>query len=443
MDIVKKNMWSIVCGVVAVLAVLFTYWPLSGKIVELNTKLRQSADEHGKFNQLNNSNPNMPVIDPKNSEVMKLNQFPTERVIEKGKQVVGKVHAEAEKLGQKAMEMNKRDPLVANALIIGREPFMSSFKQEYYAGLDELRKAMGSTTVPTEDEIRLRVDEVWKNDYEPLIKKVGDVAQNEQQVREEFETRKKDIPKMMRMERAVQHVMYVNPEKPGTTPGTTNGMTTSLDYHPGIPAMDVKDLPNVIDIWQAQLGYWIQQDVVSAIIESNKGAKNVEDAIVKRLIRADIKKEYMTKTGPLAIAMAVNASNIPAPQPGQAEEAATGPQRFFGYTVTGRVCNPQYDVMHFTVTVDADAQRFETFVNNLTHGKFITVIRLNVRGVDRELIQQRGYYYGKNPVVRTEIKCEAIFFRSWTADPQHPLMPANVQKLLGIKQTPTGMAEAR
>jgi hypothetical protein len=99
--------------------------------------------------------------------------------------------------------------------------------------------------------------------------------------------------------------------------------------------------------------------------------------------------------------------------------------------------------MHFTVTVDADAQRFETFVNNLTHGKFITVIRLNVRGVDRELLQQRGYYYGKSPVVRTEVKCEAIFFRSWTADPQRPLMPPAVQKLLGVKQTPTGMADAR
>src|SRR6266567_431649 len=192
MDIVKKNMWSIVCGVVAVLAVLFTYWPLSGKFIELNGKLGQSVEEQRKFNQLNNTNPNMPVIDPKNSEVMKLNQFPTEKVIEKGKQVVGKVHTEAEKLGQKAMEMNKRDPLVANALLVGREPFMSSFKQEYYAALDQLRKDMDAITVPTEEEIRLKIEEIWKNDYEPLISKVGDVAQNEQQVHQEFDERKKD-----------------------------------------------------------------------------------------------------------------------------------------------------------------------------------------------------------------------------------------------------------
>ena len=89
MDIVKKNMWSIVCGVVAVLAVVSTYYPLTGKFVELGSKLQSSADEDRKFKTLINLNPNMPVIDPKTSEIKPLGMFPTERVIEKGKQVVG------------------------------------------------------------------------------------------------------------------------------------------------------------------------------------------------------------------------------------------------------------------------------------------------------------------------------------------------------------------
>jgi len=178
--------------------------------------------------------------------------------------------------------------------------------------------------------------------------------------------------------------------------------------------------------------------VVKAIIETNKGAKSVDEAIVKRLIRTDIKKEYLTDTGPVQIGTAINPSNIapvnPA-APGPAD-AGAGPRKVFGYSATGRVCNPSYDVMHFTVTIDADAQKFQTFINNLTRSKFITVIRINMRGVDRERIQQTSYYYyGKQPVVRMEIKAETIFFRSWTADPQHPLMPVNVQKLLKIPQT--------
>jgi hypothetical protein len=184
---------------------------------------------------------------------------------------------------------------------------------------------------------------------------------------------------------------------------------------------------------------------VRAIAETNKNAKNVDEAIVKRLIRTDIKKEYMTPMGAVPILQAMNSSNVAPVQPGQPDPMAIiGQPKAYTYSVTGRVSNQQYDVMHFTVTVDADAQRFQSFVNNLTRGKFITILKINLRGVDRERIQQSShYYYGKQPVVRMEIKAEAIFLRAWTCDAQHPLMPVNVQKLLHIPQTPTGVAEAR
>jgi hypothetical protein len=373
--------------------------------------------------------------------------FPTEKVIERGKQVVTKVHSESEKLQKAAMEMNRREPLVPNALLIQREPWMSAFKQQYYDSLNQLRKEMDATTVPTETEINAKIDQEWKDNFETNIRRVGDVAQNEEQIKAEFEEVKKDIPKRMRWERSMQHVMYVNPDKTIGNQGVSTGMTPSFDYHPGIPSLDSRDIPTLIDVWQAQLGYWIQEDVVKAIVETNKGAKNVDDAIVKRLLKTEIHKEYITKTGPMPISNASNPSNFagPANQPGQPDDsAASGPPKFFTYSATGRVCNPSYDVMHFTVTVDADAQRFQTFVNNLTRGKFITILRIHLLGIDRERMQQNYfYYYGKQPVVRLQIKCETIFFRSWTIDPQHPLMPLNVQKMLRVPQTPTGMAEAR
>src|SRR3954453_11684434 len=116
MDINKKNIWSIVCGVVAILAVISTFYPLNGKLEELNGKLQSSVADNNKIRQLINLDPSMPVVDPKTSEVKKLGQFPTEKVIEKGKQVVGKVHSESEKLQNKALAMNERRPLVPNAL---------------------------------------------------------------------------------------------------------------------------------------------------------------------------------------------------------------------------------------------------------------------------------------------------------------------------------------
>src|ERR1051325_7617813 len=305
MDILKKNMWSIVCGVVAILAVASTYYPLSGKFIELNSKLQSSADEDRKIKSLINTNPNMPSVDPKSNEVKPLGMFPTEKVIELGKKVVGKVHTESEKLASKALEINERKQLVPGVLPSGSGRYLSEFKDTYYAAMADLRTQMDATTVPTQDEINAKIEQIWNDDFKPMIKTVGDTAQNEAEVRAEFEDFKKDVPKQMRLERAVKHAMYVNPEKAGSTPGTTNGMTTSFDYHPGIPALESRDLPNIVDVWCAQLGYWIQEDVVHSIVETNKGSKDVDHSIVKRLIRTDIKKEYMTASGPLQISMEI------------------------------------------------------------------------------------------------------------------------------------------
>jgi len=96
------------------------------------------------------------------------------------------------------------------------------------------------------------------------------------------------------------------------------------------------------------------------------------------------------------------------------------------------------------VQVDADAQRFQTFMTNLTKGKFITILRVDVQAVDRQRIEQNaGYYYGRQPVVRLQLKCETVFFRNLMVHPDHPLMPVNVQKLLKIPQTPGSVAQVR
>jgi hypothetical protein len=448
MDVIKKNMWSIVCGVVAVLAVVSTFYPLNGKFDELNQKLQSSVADKKKLKQLNDLNPNMPVIDPKTSEVKKLNQFPTEKIIAKGREVVGKVHSESEKLQARALAMNERKPLVASALPKGGLTALSAFKEAYYAGLEQMKLDLDATTVPTTEDVKKREDEIFKEQFEPLIKKFGDQEQNRQEVDAAFADAKLQLPRDMKIERAKTHAMYIMGEKQGSVPGTT----ASFDYHPGIPSLEDNRPPDVHDVWAAQLGYWIQQDVVNAIKETNAsvtpkdGKLTVEDAIIKRLNKTEIPKVYMTRTGPIAIDLAKNPQNVSSAQgqPAAADDNAAGAIRSYGFSATGRVCNPSYDVMHFTVQVDADAQKFQTFMANLTRGKFITILRVDVQGVDRQRIEQNaGYIYGKQPVVRLWLKCETIFFRSLTVDKDHPLMPVNVQKLLKIPQTPGAMAELR
>jgi hypothetical protein len=117
------------------------------------------------------------------------------------------------------------------------------------------------------------------------------------------------------------------------------------------------------------------------------------------------------------------------PPPGLDEPT---PTKQYTISMTGRYSNPTYDVIHFTLIMDLDALRFSEFFANLERNRFITILRADMRGVDLETAQRRGYVYGKNPVVTITMKCEVVLFRDWTK----PLMPTNIKKLLLIPDVP-------
>ncbi len=52
MDFVKKNLVSLICGTIALVAIIATFFPLSGYFTELNKKLAQRTTEIAKINGL-------------------------------------------------------------------------------------------------------------------------------------------------------------------------------------------------------------------------------------------------------------------------------------------------------------------------------------------------------------------------------------------------------
>jgi len=79
-----------------------------------------------------------------------------------------------------------------------------------------------------------------------------------------------------------------------------------------------------------------------------------------------------------------------------------------------------------------DANKVGAFMGNLTRNRFLTVLNSSIRGIDRDIAQDRAYVYGSNPVVQLSLDCEAVFFRDWTK----ALMPAPIKKLLNVEETP-------
>ena len=64
MDIVKKNLVSIICGVVALVALVAVFiWPLDGYYTDLKTKTTARAAIYKKVDDLMGKSRSLPVLD--------------------------------------------------------------------------------------------------------------------------------------------------------------------------------------------------------------------------------------------------------------------------------------------------------------------------------------------------------------------------------------------
>jgi hypothetical protein len=110
------------------------------------------------------------------------------------------------------------------------------------------------------------------------------------------------------------------------------------------------------------------------------------------------------------------------------------------YSPTGRICNPMFDVVQFTLVVRLDASQIPCFIQTLGQGRLIDIYNINQVSVDSIDAKAAGYIYGPLPVVQLTLNCEALFLREWT----FPLMPDAIRTLLNIAPpAPTAQASAQ
>src|SRR4051812_42547258 len=98
MEIVKKNLVSIICGVVALLALVAVFvWPLDGYYEDLQTKTKKRADVQGKATGLLNKTRTLPVFDPNSPTGKPLPKFPSQQIIKLGTAAVKAEHQISDK----------------------------------------------------------------------------------------------------------------------------------------------------------------------------------------------------------------------------------------------------------------------------------------------------------------------------------------------------------
>jgi hypothetical protein len=181
--------------------------------------------------------------------------------------------------------------------------------------------------------------------------------------------------------------------------------------------------------WYWQLGYWIIEDVFASIRSANSGCASVMDCPVKRLVGVSF--------SPAA------AGSFRSIGPGTV--AASGPPQYVTLTqkgltasYTGRVCNEQWDVVDFRVTVVLSARSVLPFIDELCSAKEhtfrgwdgteppqtckhnqITVLATSIEPVvsgstvpGRSAGTEDLYRYGNDAVVKMDLTCEYIFERA-------------------------------
>lgn len=187
------------------------------------------------------------------------------------------------------------------------------------------------------------------------------------------------------------------------------------------PIVESQLAPTPEDLWKAQVGLWIQQDVAKAVAEVNNeaaaavqdGDPYVEHSPVKRIVAARV-YGYTGLEKPLMFAMA-SAS-------GGTSDAA-GPSKSF----TDRKSDEQFDVLRFTVTVVVDQREVTKVVDRICRQNFYKCVGVRYAPMSPE-DPKLGFMYGTAPVIQVTLDFEGYMSRAVFA----ALMPEEVRKALGI-----------
>ena len=172
----------------------------------------------------------------------------------------------------------------------------------------------------------------------------------------------------------------------------------------------------VRDCWYCQLAYWIHKDIVDSINAINSDSTSVASSSVKRLLGIRFTNADA--------ATAETNSDIELPS------YVTSSGDYLCQSWTGRKCNDQIDVVHFSIAVIIRANDVLKFMDALCSEKQhyftgykgdeppqqqqfkhnqITILQSNIEPVDRENQNHVRYRYGQDAVVQLNLICEYIF----------------------------------
>jgi hypothetical protein len=400
LQIVKKNLLSIICGVVALLAMIALAYPLSGMYTHFQADLTTRSQDYLRAQNLINTQRSLPIVRAGGTAVP-LDAFPTEQDCDVAAQAGAAVKSQSDELMQKAAALNQagHDPLLSPDILPDPRDRAFEYRTAYLDMVQkQLPQQMGGVMPPNTDEIKAATDALHQSEVEDKIIRVNGVEANRDQLEHNFQDLAAKLPDQLLEERATKYKLYMD--------------QTSLSVHPTM--LDQNKKPTPADVWYAQLALWVEQDVAASIMEANNNVpnSNVLTDAVKRLVRLDVPE------GP-----AIYFQNGTPGAAGAAAAPVDPSTPDYSSSPTGHVCNAVYDVVQFQLVMEVDQRQIPLILHALQDNKLTNVLSVDITQVDTNAAADQGYIYGSAPIVSISLNCETLFMRSWTTK----LMPDEVK----------------
>ncbi|MHC4622714.1 MAG: hypothetical protein ACYS4W_02315 [Planctomycetota bacterium] len=196
------------------------------------------------------------------------------------------------------------------------------------------------------------------------------------------------------------------------------------------------------ECWYSQLGYWIIRDVIDTIASINAGSASVFTSPVKRLMYVDFAEAKRWSYRGTSSASARKADE----RPSYALSTLGG----IVAPCTGRSCNDDIDVVHFSLSVLLTPQSILPFMQELCSAKEhkfsgwqgeknepqkfrhnqVTVLEYELVSVDRDDGSHELYRYGDDAVMQLDLVCEYVFDKAGYEDIKPEAVKKHVEEML-------------
>lgn len=405
MDFLKRHVFSIACGLATVVGIALAATGIAA-MPDVIKQMEQSKALYGQLENLSRKAANS-------------------RVIEAERRRIDRMTKDSSQIFAKVTELCSYHPLVPEVLPEGDKDARFGFLRRYLEAMDELMVSLRYGTPPSAEDVQAMSDKIDLERFREQARGLdpgapAPVKTKASPLRTPAGVMTWDGVKASAAARASiarSQNIYLYAVHGGQKHGPKE--VPSLSFYPDMKQADTLEPPYLFDIWWAQVGYWIQKDVVESIVAVNEEAaaaaaergedRWVGNMPVKEIISIRLSEGYIVEDD----------DEFDGGSPGGYKEAI--PCATANSVFTGSVSNSTYDVVQYTAKLIMDERDIPLLIDRITKNRFHTLLRVAYESVpfNRAMV---GKVYGSEPNVNVVLDFEAIM----VAEVFHPLMPQEV-----------------